>query len=224
MASLRMRVFKALRSGIIRGILPLGGTVVEQQVADELGVSRTPVREALQKLEGLGLVERSDPHRPYIVRGFTAKDVDDIASVRILLEDAAIREAAARLDPEDFVHLSGLLEKMDQSVLDPESRGLHSTAHRQFHLYMAQHSDNLYLEKLVTSVLDYTAMVWEAYRPSRDHLILAQESHRKIVAALQGNDCQSAQQTLREHIERSLKRTKQLIRRQEQSRGIKELF
>ncbi len=224
MTSLRMRVFEALRRAIIQGILPPGSTIVEQQVADELEVSRTPVREALQKLEGLGLVQRSDGRRRYVVRGFTAKDVDDIASVRILLEEAAILESAPLLGPGDFARLERLLEEMEQSVVDPGSRGLHSTAHRHFHLYLAERSDNLYLEKLVTSVLDYATMVWEAYQPSRTHLVFAQQSHKGIVEALEDGDCQKAQQILRQHIERSLSPTKQIIQKQETRRGIRDLF
>ncbi|MFO8060492.1 MAG: GntR family transcriptional regulator [Bacillota bacterium] len=224
MTSLRMRVFEALRSGIIRGILPLGSTIVEQQVADQLGVSRTPVREALHKMEGIGLVERSDPRKPYVVRGFTAKDVDDIASVRILLEGAAIRRATPLLSREDFTRLHQLLEEMEGSATDPDSGGLHNTAHQQFHLYMAEQSENRYLEKLVTSVLDYAAMVWKAYRPSESHLASAQQSHRLMVDAMERGDWHSAQQILREHIELSLERTKQLIRRREESRGIQDFF
>ncbi len=222
--SLRARVFEALRRAIIQGILPPDSTIVEQQVADELEVSRTPVREALQKLEGLGLVQRSDGRRRYVVRGFTAKDVDDIASVRILLEESAILESTPLLGPGDFVHLNRLLEEMEQSVMDPGSRGLHSRAHRQFHLYMAERSDNLYLQKLVTSVLDYATMVWEAYQPSRGHLVLAQKSHRGIVEALQNGECREAQQILRQHIERSLNRTKQIIQKQETRRSVRDLF
>ena len=89
------RVLGALREAIVSGRLPADARIKQEQVAAELGVSRTPVREALHLLEQEGLV-RLVPRRGALVQGFTAADVRELYELRVLLEPAATELAAQR--------------------------------------------------------------------------------------------------------------------------------
>jgi DNA-binding GntR family transcriptional regulator len=107
------RVLGALREAITSGRLPAGSRVKQEQVAAELGVSRTPVREALHLLEREGLV-RLVPRRGAIVQGFTAADVRELYELRELLEPAAAALATVRASAEErqaAERLAGLTER-----------------------------------------------------------------------------------------------------------------
>ena len=86
--SLTTKVYNHIRDGILDGTYPIGGYLVETRLADEMEVSRTPVREALKQLELEGLVD-SIPNRGMRVQGITDGDLDDIHTIRLLLEGQA---------------------------------------------------------------------------------------------------------------------------------------
>ena len=107
------RVLAALREAITSGRLPADARIKQEQIAAELGVSRTPVREALHLLEQEGLV-RLVPRRGALVQGFTAADVRELYELRELLEPAAAALATARAtdaDREAVQRLAGLTER-----------------------------------------------------------------------------------------------------------------
>ena len=93
--SLTTKVYNHIRDGILDGTYPIGGYLVETRLADEMDVSRTPVREALKQLELEGLVD-SIPNRGMRVQGITDGDLDDIHTIRLLLEGQAVGGPADR--------------------------------------------------------------------------------------------------------------------------------
>lgn len=90
------KIFEVIKEKILMGILKPGDPLVEVKLAEELGVSRTPIREALRQLELEGLVY-SIPHKGAFVAGVTAQDIEDIYTIRMLLDGLAARWAARRL-------------------------------------------------------------------------------------------------------------------------------
>ena len=110
--SLTTKVYNHIRDGILDGTYPIGGYLVETRLADEMEVSRTPVREALKQLELEGLVD-SIPNRGMRVQGITDGDLDDIHTIRLLLEGQAAWWAAQRVDQEHLDRLAEILELLE---------------------------------------------------------------------------------------------------------------
>lgn len=90
------KIFEVIKEKILMGILKPGDPLVEVKLAEELGVSRTPIREALRQLELEGLVY-SIPHKGAFVAGVTAQDIEDIYTIRMLLDGLAARWAAQKI-------------------------------------------------------------------------------------------------------------------------------
>ncbi|HAA47289.1 MAG TPA: hypothetical protein DCE03_02200, partial [Synergistaceae bacterium] len=107
----RMVVYETLREAIFRKELKPGDKLVENDLAEKLDVSRTPVREALRMLESEGLIERN-PRKGLFVKGFTAEDVMEIYSIRQALEALAIRICCQRITEDEVAELKDLYAKM----------------------------------------------------------------------------------------------------------------
>jgi DNA-binding GntR family transcriptional regulator len=113
--SLREHIKRQVRDAISNGTLKPGDRIVESVVADQLNVSRAPVREALSLLERDGIVV-SHPRRGYYVTDFTDKDIDEIYSFRILLEVAALRLAMDRFTADDLVQLQRIVDNLGEAI------------------------------------------------------------------------------------------------------------
>jgi DNA-binding GntR family transcriptional regulator len=107
--SLAGQVFKALQNDILNGVLAPGDALTEQKLCDELGVSRTPVREALSKLELERLV-RTVPNRGAVVVGITEKDIADIYTIRMYIEGLAARWSAENITDAQLGTLRSIVE------------------------------------------------------------------------------------------------------------------
>lgn len=107
--SLRGRVFKRILDDILNGKYKPGQTLVESKLAEELGVSRTPVREALKQLELEGLVTPL-PNRRVVVEGITQRDIEDIYVIRKAIEGLGARWATANISEEELEELRQLVE------------------------------------------------------------------------------------------------------------------
>ncbi len=99
--SLTSIIFEKIREDILNGMYNPGEKIVEAKLADELGVSRTPVREALKQLELDGLVENI-PNRGVIVKGVTAQDIKDIYTIREAIEGIAAKWSVERMSQEEL--------------------------------------------------------------------------------------------------------------------------
>ena len=108
---LRDMVFDVLMSAIMQGQLSPGERLLEVQLADEMGVSRTPVREAIRRLELEGFVVMV-PRKGAYVAGLSINDVEEVYEIRTVLETLAVRLAAQRMQPADYAQLDELSEKM----------------------------------------------------------------------------------------------------------------
>lgn len=104
-------VHERVRMAILQGDLAPGAEVSQVRLAHDLGVSRTPLREALRMLQREGLVE-SEPNRQVRIAGFSMPDLEDLYVLRLTLEAAAVRLSASRVTPEDVAALEGELARM----------------------------------------------------------------------------------------------------------------
>lgn len=196
---LREIVFESLREAIINGRLRPGERLMEIQLADEMGVSRTPVREAIRKLELEGFVVMV-PRKGAYVAGISMKDIADVFEVRAALESLAAGLAAERITEEE-------LEKLERSLVlvaeSTEAQDLDSliTADTDFHDILYAASRNEKLVQIVSNLREQIQRFRMASLSSPGRMKVALEEHRKIVEALSARDIELAQNLARDHIE-----------------------
>jgi DNA-binding GntR family transcriptional regulator len=198
------RVFEQLRCLILEGKYSPRERLIEEQLAERLGVSRTPIRQALTMLEAEGLVEIA-PNKGAMVCSFTNKDVWDIYDLRAVLEGHAARLATRRIEEAELIRLRRVaaeMEEVDQrrfSHLQEETRWL--VAHNQeFHSGIVEASRNGRLRRLVDRTVElplvFKAFFW--YTP--DERYISNHYHRQILRALEAGDGARAEMLMREHV------------------------
>ena len=147
---LRDVVFNTLRRAILRGELKPGERLMEIQLANKLGVSRTPIREAIRKLELEGLVLMI-PRRGAEVAEITEKNLRDVLEVRCALEELAVQLACDRMDAEGLVRLKEAAEKF-REVLDSDDITQIAQADVLFHDVIYTATDNKRLIQLLNNL------------------------------------------------------------------------
>jgi DNA-binding GntR family transcriptional regulator len=191
-------VYDALRAAILGGRLAPGARIVEAEIARQMAVSRSPVREAVRKLEKEGLVEYV-PRRGTMVIGLSRQDVADAYQLRAYLEGYGARLAASRASAESLARLLELIERMRACAAVQDLDGLVS-ADVAFHREVCLASGSRRL-----------LQVWETLNPARWTLIsglrvsdlsLEQiaERHWPILAALESRNPETADSIIRAHI------------------------
>jgi len=189
---------EVIREAIVDGRLPPGRRLKEEELARELGMSRTPVREALLMLESEGLVE-SIPRRGATVRSYAVGDLDDVYQLRALLEGYAARRAATRISPDDVARLEESCDRFDRlraedDLLDlvKENLRFHSVIHE------AAASDRLaaLIRKVIEIPLVYKSFYW--YSPEQK--LISQHYHRQLTRALRLGDGERAELIMKEHV------------------------
>lgn len=196
---LRDVVFDTLREAIINGILRPGERLMEIQLAEELGVSRTPVREAIRKLEREGFVVMV-PRKGAFVAGISLKDIADVFEVRAALEALTAGLAAERITDEELEELERILVRKAEIIEESDvERFLESDTTFHDTLYRASRNQRLIqiLNNLQDEIQRFRA-VSLAY-PGRLRKTL--EEHRKIVEAVAERDVERAQAMAWRHIE-----------------------
>jgi len=196
---LRELVFESLREAIIQGRLKPGERLMELTLAEELGVSRTPVREAIRKLELEGFVVMV-PRKGAYVSGITEKDINDVFEVRAALEALAAGLAAERITEEELDELERSLVRLAEASHDGDiDTVVEQDTH--FHDLIYRASRNQRLVQIVSNLQDQIQRFRLATlsRPGRTRR--AVEEHKKIVEAIAERNVELAQQLAREHIE-----------------------
>lgn len=196
---LRELVFDSLREAIIQGRLKPGERLMEMQLADEMGVSRTPVREAIRKLELEGFVAMI-PRKGAYVSGISVKDIVDVFEIRAALEGLAAGLAAERITPEE-------LEQMERSLLqisevsDKQDIDAMVETDTNFHDLLYRASRNERLSQIITHLKEQIQRfrTTSLSQPGRSKNALFE--HRAIVEAISDRNVEAARALAREHIE-----------------------
>ena len=184
-------VYEALKADIVSLRLEPGALVQEETLARRLGVSRTPVREALRRLEQDGLVQIL-PKKGIIVTSISISDIREFFQLRLALEPLAARLAAEAMPEEEIRHLRELHER----PAGPDAVDKHP--YRDLHRSIASHCGNRRLGSLLLSLRDDNARIVGA--TDFDGLRLVHQHHMRIVEALERRDGAAAEQVMREHI------------------------
>lgn len=200
-------VFTTLRDEIVSHALQPGDILNTVELSKRLGVSRTPIREALNRLISIGLVEEA-PHRSCCVKKLSADQLIEIYYIRAALSGVAARLAATRISDIDKVRLSDLCGRMEKTDEPDESKAM-LVMNREFHtiIIAAANSPRLkdLLEQYYSQSQQYAALALEL--PGRFEEICAE--HRNIAKALASGDKEEAESCMREHYFNTAKRIAQ---------------
>ena len=197
-AQLERRVYEQLRDEILSGTLTTGTQLVEARIATDLGVSKTPVREALIRLQRDGLVE-IEPYRGARVIEPAESDVREILELRILLECHIARDLANRRPADVLDSLERTIEEGRQALQTGDDARVHS-ALTEFSDVMAEASGNKRLGKALDELRSVLLLIANTSlrRPGREARSLAE--HERILAAIRAGDIEEAAAATEAHI------------------------
>ncbi|MEW6029580.1 MAG: GntR family transcriptional regulator [Chloroflexota bacterium] len=202
--SLRDEVFEVLHKRIIAGAVPPGGWLRQEEIASQLNVSQTPVREALDLLVSAGLAERV-PYRGVRVVELTAEEIVDAYGLRLLLEPAAARLAAERADPAQVESLKRLHERMRGLVTLNDMSALRQLS-REFHERIVRAAGSPLLARLYQMVAN-NFPDWMLYEAMFHHpevldasLTGDQDEHLRLIEAIAARDPEAAAVAAQTHI------------------------
>ena len=195
------RVYARLRQGILDGTYVPGARLGEADLAVALGVSRTPVREALRRLGSEGLLSTL-PNKGARVRTWTTSELSDISDLRALLEGHAARQAATRVTGADIAAMADLVTRMEAAAADGTDADIDliTELNREFHGAVIEASGNALLPGLMHSLLHVPVIsrTYRHYSPARMQQSMRQ--HRELVDALRAGDPAWAEAVMRVHV------------------------
>lgn len=201
--SLRERIFRKLRDDILNGKYKSGDNLVVLKLADEMGVSRTPIREAISQLELEGLVT-SIPNKGVIVEGISKQDIEDMYAIRESLEGLAARWSIMRIDENQLKELENICELMEfytkkgdlDQVGDLNSR---------FHDIIFEATKSRPLKQILSDFQYYVRAIRLASLKSPGRAQQSLAEHQTIVEAFRNKDADAAEIALVKHIRNSNK-------------------
>lgn len=193
-------VFQSLYRALQTGVLAPGDRLREEDIAGELAVSRTPVREALSRMQDRRFVVPAGG-RGLLVRKLELNEVLELYAMREILEGAAARIAAAQITPSEILVLEDVQQKIDESADDYAAAAFN----RRFHEVIAQGARNRYLDISLAAIKDATLLLGDTTFSDPGRKETAGREHRQIIAGLASRDADAAEQAARHHIHEALK-------------------
>jgi DNA-binding GntR family transcriptional regulator len=196
----RLDATSAIRRAILEGLLPPGSPLVERRLADEMGVSRGPVREALHKLEEEGLVVTT-PHKVTQVAEVGLKRIQEITSLRAILEPMAVKAAVPRLRPEGIARMRLLFQQMRAAGLAGDREGL-IELHLAFHRIYYEMADNALLLQIWTLMEGQTRLYLHVHQLPLETLSDYAEHHQELIDVLESGSADAIDLAVTQHVER----------------------
>ncbi len=198
---IREIAYEVLKHAIVTGEIPAGERIVETDYAERLHISRTPLREALRKLERDGLVEYV-LRRGVVVRAFTIEDVDEIYTIRNALEMLTLPAIVERATLEDIASLRAKLHEMDKVMAMDDIEKLSPMA-RAFHSAITHISGKNRILRVIESQDEFINRFSAMAIRQEDRRVQAHEEHHKLVDYIEQRDLEHLEKLTRKHIERS---------------------
>jgi DNA-binding GntR family transcriptional regulator len=213
---LREDVAQALRDVISNGRLKPGDRIVESAIAEQMGISRAPVREAIRQLAQEGLIETT-PRRGTVVTKLSEEGIWEIYSLRSVIEGFAARLAARRRTAEQVEHLQSLLDGM-RALTAEENAGELVRLDLEFHSYISIIAGHARLGRLHSSLVqqiatlyhitDLPALIRASYGDASDYAL----GHNALLRAIREGRAQDAEMLAREHVAHGGERLAEMLR------------
>jgi DNA-binding GntR family transcriptional regulator len=191
------RAYLQIKEKIITVEMPPGSVIQETQLIDELGLGRTPIREALKQLQSEDLVVVA-PRRGMFVADVTITDLPQIFEVRVELEALCARLAAQRATPTQLSELKCLMAECQQA--DHGDKELILCLDRRFHQLLAEAADNKFLRNEVEKFYNLSLRIWYLAINAIQSEDIDVDAHFDIADALETRDSAQSEQRMRQHI------------------------
>lgn len=214
--SLGNKIFDLLRDRILNEEYANGQKLNELTLANELKISRTPIREALKQLELEGLVE-SIPNKGVYVKGFSPRDIDDMFEIRLALEKLAIQLAIDRMDEVHLAKIKDVFELMEFYTAKQEHEKINDL-NILYHETIYQATQSTYFEQLLKDIHYYVSVTSRHSITQPERLETALKEHREILDMIVSKDKDGAKETIQNHI----RKTQMLVRKYYATRKPKE--
>jgi DNA-binding GntR family transcriptional regulator len=196
--SLGQHVYSHLKQAILRGDIAPGSRLVESRLASALGISRTPVREGIHKLEREQIVRRG-PSGGFFVAGLTREEIKETFGIRAVLESYAASLAAIQHRKEELAPLNSKIQEyqkfMDQGNLNPLPR-----INTEFHDLLYALSQSPRLVKMINDLRDQIFRFRRMLLKSQEWAAISNEDHRLMLSYIRKRDAQKVEKVVREHI------------------------
>lgn len=196
---LRDVVFNTLRQAILKGELAPGERLMEIALADRLGVSRTPIREAIRKLELEGLVLMI-PRKGAEVAKISEKNLRDVLEVRRSLEELAIELACQRMNSEEIEQLEDAQKSFREAVENGDAMGIAESDER-YHDIIYYGTGNSRLVQILNNLREQMYRYRLEYIKDEDKRQVLLVEHENILKAMKGHHTAEAKEAMREHID-----------------------
>ena len=200
---LNEKVYRALKEKIIKGTIKPGTKISEGEIAKQMGVSRTPIREAMRKLEVDGLVIMN-PNKGGQVIDFSIEDLQEVLQIRKLLEGFAAYIAAKKISDKEIIKLGEIIEKMRNAATKSDI-ATYTNLNSQFHNVILKLSGNKRLIRLCSSLSGHEYKFQIEALTLLERLKYSIEEHIKILEALKKGNSIEAKSLSQLHIENVLK-------------------
>ncbi len=212
--SLGEHVFESLKHSIIRGKISSGEWLVESHIAETLGISRTPVREAIHKLEREGLIERQ-PRGGFTVLGLNRNDIEETFGIRSVLEGYAARLAAVKHNEEELAALEQKIEEF-QDALDRRKMEVLPVINTEFHDLLYALSKNPKLLNMINGLQDQIYRYREMILKEKKFAVTSNRDHIQMLKHIRKRDAEGAERLVRDHILRGQEMVLKVYDRQRQ--------
>lgn len=189
-------VAEGLREAILRGVVRGGQPIRQEEVAEQFGVSRGPVREALRQLQGEGLVELR-PHRGAVVSDLSEEEVTELSDIRVALETLAIRLAIPQMSEEDLRRAEEILDRADDA---PDLAERWGEFNWEFHSALYAPARRPRLMEMLRSIHSNFERYLRVYVLALDYEERGQREHRQILRLCRQGDAEGAAKLLASHV------------------------
>jgi len=193
-------VYRELRAAICEGRIPAGERLVQNTLADQLGISRTPVRDALLRLSQEGLVEPSPVRGGYLVSGFTEREVFDIYDIRLALEPAAAESATGHHSPSQMAELLEINDELRALTNYGSAEGFE--LNRRFHDLVVAPCENRIRRRLLDQLwnMPISLRMYQLHMISTPEWNAMLDEHDAILKAIGEGSPDAVRATVAEHI------------------------
>ncbi|MFV0516676.1 MAG: GntR family transcriptional regulator [Aminipila sp.] len=203
-ASLTDEIVEILRERILKGEYVIGEKIVENQIASEFMVSRTPIRDAFRQLEIEGLIDYI-PNRGSFAKGFTKQDMQDIYVVRRALEQIAIEWAIERMRPQEISQLEEQIELMEFYTKRKDCQKVMET-NVAFHGIIYRSTRSRFLSHILKSYQEYVEQARRATVSEQENLDVICIEHKEILKAIKEKNVEDAKDKIARHLDNSKNR------------------
>lgn len=202
--SLTDEIADIIRERILKGEYRIGEKIKENQIATELKVSRTPIREAFKQLENEGLIDYI-PNRGCFAKGFTKQDIEDIYAVRKALEVLAVEWAVSRITPEEIRELKAQSDLMEFYITRKDSKKV-LEINTDFHDIIYNAAGSRFMAQVLRSYKEYIEQTRKVLFSDPNSLTEVFKEHEAILKAIEKGDAEEAKEAMARHLDGSKRR------------------